>query len=100
MKPCVLHIMPNTVVWMSTSSSLVHFFSRFDQVLFATALKLQSSSDRRMVVYRMIVRELGGQFYLMIAEYLYLCGHRMNKYSVMGKSNQLVRTVTTVYRFV
>ena len=81
----------NTVVWMSTSS-LTHFFSRFDQVLFATALKLQSSSYRRMAVYRMIVRELGGQFYLMIAEYFYLCGHRMNKYSVMGKSNQLVRT--------
>ena len=72
-------------------SSLAHL-SRFDQVLFATALKLQPSSNRRMGVYRMVLRELGGQFYLMIAEYFYLCGHRMNKYSVMGKSNQLVRT--------
>ena len=96
MKPCVLLIIPNTVVWASIPSSLMHLFSRFDQVLFATALKLQSSSDRKMAVYRMIVRELGGQFYLMIAEYFYLCGHRMNKYSVMGKSNQLVRTV---YRY-
>ena len=72
-------------------SSLAHLSSRFDQVLFATALKLQPSSNRKSV-YRMVLRELGGQFYFMIAEYFYLCGHRMNKYSVMGKSNQLVRT--------
>jgi len=62
---------------------------KFDQVLFATVLKLQTDSGVEMAVHRAALRELGGQFYLMLAEYLYLCAHRMKRQSVMGKSNRL-----------
>lgn len=61
-------------------------------MLFATVLKLQTDSGVEMAVHRAALRELGGQFYLMLAEYLYLCAHRMKRQSVMGKSNRLVRS--------
>ena len=62
-------------------------------MLIATVMKLQTVSTVEVAVHRAALRELGGQFYLMLAEYLYLCAHRMKKQSVMGKSSQLVRTL-------
>jgi len=66
-------------------------------VLFATVHKLQTDSGVEMAVHRAALRELGGQFYLMLAEYLYLRAHRMKRQSVMGKSNQLVRSPLCVW---
>ena len=66
-------------------------------MLFATVLKLQTDPGMDVAVHRATLRELGGQFYLMLAEYLYLCAHRMKRQSVMGKSNRLVRSPLCVW---
>lgn len=63
---------------------------RFDYILFKACMVLRSISSRLKHIYRMIVRELSGQLYLMTAQYLYLEGNWVRVTELSSKDDNIV----------